>query len=136
MFINTVTTDAYRGAGRPEATDAIERLMDTIARELHLDPAEMRWRNFLRDLSRPTCVDLLYDSGNYPAAVDKALALVGYEALRAEQQRLRAQGRYLGLASHPIWRSPGLARRSSCRPAWAGGRAVPFVSSPRAWRRC
>ena len=66
MFINTVTTDAYRGAGRPEATDAIERLMDTIARELHLDPAEMWWRNFLRDLSRPTCVDLLYDSGNYP----------------------------------------------------------------------
>ena len=96
MFINKVTTDAYRGAGRPEATDAIERLMDTIARELHLDPAEIRWRNFLRDLSRPTCVDLLYDSGNYPAAVDKALALVGYEALRAEQQRLRAQGRLPG----------------------------------------
>ena len=133
VFTNKVATDAYRGAGRPEATYAIERLMDTIARELHLDPAEVRRRNFLRDLSRPTPAGLLYDSGNYEAALDKALAMVGYEALRAEQQRLRTQGRYLGLASRPMLRSPGLARRSSCRPAWEGGRAVPFGSSPRAW---
>jgi len=97
VFTNKVATDAYRGAGRPEATYAIERLMDTIARELHLDPAEVRRRNFLRDFSRPTPAGLLYDSGNYQAALDKALAMVGYEALRAEQQRLRAQGRYLGI---------------------------------------
>jgi carbon-monoxide dehydrogenase large subunit len=97
VFTNKVATDAYRGAGRPEATYAIERLMDTMARALHLDPAEVRRRNFLRDLSRPTPAGLLYDSGNYEAALDKALALVGYEALRAEQQRLRAQGRYLGI---------------------------------------
>src|SRR5499433_3169658 len=97
VFTNKVATDAYRGAGRPEAAYAIERLMDTIARELHLEPAEVRRRNFLRDFSRPTPAGLLYDSGNYQAALDKALAIVGYEALRAEQQRLRAQGRYLGI---------------------------------------
>src|SRR2546426_7656385 len=97
VFTNKVATDAYRGAGRPEAAYAIERLMDTIARELNLDPAEVRRRNFLRDFSRPTPAGLVYDSGNYEAALDKALALVGYEALRAEQQRLRAQGRYLGI---------------------------------------
>jgi len=94
---NKVAADAYRGAGRPEAAYAIERLMDTIARELHLDPAEVRRRNFLHDFSRPTPAGLLYDSGNYEAALDKALAMVDYAALRAEQQRLRAQGRYLGI---------------------------------------
>ena len=82
VFTNKMATDAYRGAGRPEATYAIERLMDTIARELHLDPAEVRRRNFLRDFSRPTPAGLLYDSGNYQAALDKALALLGYEALQ------------------------------------------------------
>ena len=97
VFTNKMATDAYRGAGRPEAAYAIERLMDTIARELNLDPAEVRRRNFLRDFSRPTPAGLVYDSGNYQAALDKALAMVGYEALRAEQQRLRAQGRYLGI---------------------------------------
>ena len=96
VFTNKVATDAYRGAGRPEAAYAIERLMDTIAGELDLDPAEVRRRNFLRDFSRPTPAGL-YDSGNYQAALDKALAMVDYEALRAEQQRLRAQGRYLGI---------------------------------------
>ena len=75
VFTNKVATDAYRGAGRPEAAYAIERLMDTIAGELHLDPAEVRRRNFcaiFRGL-RPL---LLYDSGNYQAALDKALAMV------------------------------------------------------------
>src|SRR5262249_10824084 len=74
VFTNKRATDAYRGAGRPEAAYAIERLMDTIARELDLDPAEVRRRNFLRDFSRPTPAGLLYDSGNYQAALDKALA--------------------------------------------------------------
>src|SRR5712691_8348543 len=90
VFTNKVATDAYRGAGRPEATYAIERLMDTIARELNLDPAEVRRKNFIKDFAKPTPAGLLYDSGNYQAALDKALAMVGYEALRAEQQRLRA----------------------------------------------
>jgi carbon-monoxide dehydrogenase large subunit len=97
VFTNKVAADAYRGAGRPEAAYAIERLMDTIARELGLDPAEVRRRNFIRDFAKPTPAGLVYDSGNYQAALDKALTIVNYDALRAEQQRLRAQGRYLGI---------------------------------------
>jgi carbon-monoxide dehydrogenase large subunit len=97
VFTNKVATDAYRGAGRPEAAYAIERLMDTIARELNLDPAEVRRKNFITDFSQPTPAGLVYDSGNYQAALDKALEIVGYQELRAEQQRLRDQGRYLGI---------------------------------------
>lgn len=97
VFTNKVATDAYRGAGRPEAAYAIERLMDTIARELHLDPTDVRRKNFIHDFSKPTPAGLLYDSGNYTAPFDKALALIGYQELRAEQARLRAQGRYMGI---------------------------------------
>ena len=97
VFTNKVATDAYRGAGRPEATYAIERLMDTIARELNLDPAEVRRKNFIHDFSKPTPAGLMYDSGNYVAPLDKALQLIGYQELRAEQQRLRQQGRYMGI---------------------------------------
>jgi carbon-monoxide dehydrogenase large subunit len=96
VFTNKVATDAYRGAGRPEATYAIERLMDTIARE----PIWTQRRcggGISYAIFAATPAGLLYDSGNYQAALDKALAMVGYEALRAEQQRLRAQGRYLGI---------------------------------------
>jgi aerobic carbon-monoxide dehydrogenase large subunit len=97
VFTNKVATDAYRGAGRPEAAYAIERLMDTIAHELHLDPAEVRRKNFIKDFAKPTPAGLVYDSGNYQPALDKALQLIGYDALRAEQKRLRAQGRYMGI---------------------------------------
>ena len=71
--------------------------MDTIARELNLDPAEVRRKNFIQDFAKPTPAGLMYDSGNYPIALDKALQIVGYQELRAEQQRLRQQGRYLGI---------------------------------------
>jgi carbon-monoxide dehydrogenase large subunit len=97
VFTNKVATDAYRGAGRPEAAYAIERLMDVIARELNLDPVDVRRKNFIRDFSQPTPAGLHYDSGNYPLALDKALEIIGYDELRAEQQRLREQGRYLGI---------------------------------------
>jgi aerobic carbon-monoxide dehydrogenase large subunit len=97
VFTNKVATDAYRGAGRPEAAYAIERLMDSIAHELNLDVAEVRRKNFIRDFSQPTPAGLLYDSGNYQPALDKALEIIGYDQLRAEQKRLREQGRYLGI---------------------------------------
>jgi carbon-monoxide dehydrogenase large subunit len=97
VFTNKVATDAYRGAGRPEAAYAIERLMDTIARELNMDPAEVRRKNFIHDFAQPTPAGLVYDSGNYQPALDKALQIIGYDALRAEQKQLREQGRYLGI---------------------------------------
>ena len=98
-FTNKVATDAYRGAGRPEATLVIERTMDLIARELDMDPVEVRRKNFAQpdDFPLPVATGLAYDSGNYQAALDKALEMVGYEDLRAEQARLRAEGRYMGI---------------------------------------
>ncbi|HLT09784.1 MAG TPA: xanthine dehydrogenase family protein molybdopterin-binding subunit, partial [Micromonosporaceae bacterium] len=92
VFTNTTKTDAYRGAGRPEATYAIERIMDELAAELGLDPVEVRRRNWIRHEEFPftTVAGLVYDSGNYEAATDKALALLGYDELRAEQAARRA----------------------------------------------
>lgn len=94
VFTNTVPTGAYRGAGRPEATYLLERTMDAIARELHLDPSEVRRRNLIASDAFPyrTVHGVLYDSGNYPAALDRALELVNYADWRAKQQeRLQAQ---------------------------------------------
>ncbi len=98
-FTNKVATDAYRGAGRPEATLVIERTMDLIARELDMDPVELRRKNFAQpdDFPLPVATGLAYDSGNYQAALDKALEMVGYQDLRAEQKRLREEGRYMGI---------------------------------------
>ena len=94
VFTNTTKTDAYRGAGRPEATYAIERIMDDLASELGLDPLEVRRRNWIAHAEFPytTVAGLTYDTGNYEAATEKALQLFGYDALRAEQQARRESG--------------------------------------------
>jgi len=84
---NTVPVSAYRGAGRPEATATIEHAVDLLARELGMDPAELRRRNFIGEDRFPytTATGATYDSGRYAAALERALEAVGYEALRAEQ---------------------------------------------------
>ncbi|HUG42934.1 MAG TPA: molybdopterin cofactor-binding domain-containing protein [Acidobacteriota bacterium] len=89
VFTNTAPVDAYRGAGRPEATYVVERLMDQAARETGLDPAEIRRRNFVPPDAFPfqTQVALQYDSGNYQGALARAQELVGYDQLREEQRR-------------------------------------------------
>lgn len=94
VFTTKMPTDAYRGAGRPEATYAIERVMDELAAELNLDPLEVRRRNWIRHEEFPftTIAGLTYDSGNYEAATEKALALFGYDKLRAEQADRRDRG--------------------------------------------
>ncbi len=94
VFTNKVGTDAYRGAGRPEATFAIERLMDDLAAELDMDPLELRRKNWIGHDEFPfsTVAGLEYDSGNYEAATDKALELFGYDEMRAEQKRRRDAG--------------------------------------------
>ncbi|MPZ80162.1 MAG: molybdopterin-dependent oxidoreductase [Actinophytocola sp.] len=94
VFTNKTPTDAYRGAGRPEATYAIERLMDELAAELGVDPMEVREKNWIKHEEFPftTVAGLTYDSGNYEAATAKAKELFGYDALRAEQKERRERG--------------------------------------------
>jgi aerobic carbon-monoxide dehydrogenase large subunit len=98
-FTNKMATDAYRGAGRPEATYVVERALDLVAAELGMDPAEVRRKNFPAADEFPfhTATGLEYDSGNYQAALDKAQSLIGYDQLRAEQKAARAEGRIVGV---------------------------------------
>jgi len=101
VVTNTNPIVAYRGAGRPEACAAIERAMDLYAAEIGQDPAEVRRRNFVRREQFPftTAVGTAYDSGDYEAALDRLLEAAGYEELRKEQARRRAEGgpRQLGI---------------------------------------
>jgi carbon-monoxide dehydrogenase large subunit len=111
--------DAYRGAGRPEASYLIERMVDRFAAELGMDPTEVRRRNFIPPTEFPydNGLGLLpYDSGNYAPALDKALATINYPQLRAEQAALRAQGRYLGIGISSYVEICGVAPT-----AWANG---------------
>ena len=98
---NTTPTGAYRGAGRPEASAALERAVDLFADEAGLDPADVRRRNFVRPDAFPftTPTGTTYDSGNYEGSLDRALAAAGYEDLLAEQVQRRANGdpRLLGI---------------------------------------
>ena len=99
VFTNKMATDAYRGAGRPEATYLIERMIDLVALELGKDLADIRFKNFPqpKDFPYSTATGVVYDSGNYHASLKKALDLVGYKKLRQEQKKLWKQGRYLGI---------------------------------------
>ena len=99
VFTNKMSTDAYRGAGRPEATYVVERVMDVVAAELGLDPIEVRRRNFPKVDEFPfhTATGLEYDSGDYEAALAKALDLSGYQSLRQQQATARAAGKLMGI---------------------------------------
>jgi carbon-monoxide dehydrogenase large subunit len=99
VFTNRTPTGPYRGAGRPEASYIIERLADLAARETGLDPAEIRRRNLVRDGDFPfrSPSGLTYDSGRYAFTLDRALQILEYDRLRAEQAAARRKGRYLGV---------------------------------------
>jgi carbon-monoxide dehydrogenase large subunit len=92
VFTHTTPTDAYRGAGRPEATYAIERAVDTLARKLDMDPAELRRRNFITEFPATIASGLTIDSGDYHASLDVALEQTDYDGIRAEQQARRSRG--------------------------------------------
>jgi carbon-monoxide dehydrogenase large subunit len=98
-FTNCVPTDAYRGAGRPEATHGIERMVDLLAAELKMDPAELRLKNFVGndEFPFPTATGLMYDSGNYAEPLKKALADVDYAGFRRDQARARQDGKLVGI---------------------------------------
>ena len=99
VFTNKTPTDAYRGAGRPEATYFVERGMDMLARRLGMDPAELRRRNFIPADRFPyaTQMGAVYDSGDYAKALDRALANAGWRELQRQRDAARAEGRLVGL---------------------------------------
>ncbi len=99
VFNNATPTDAYRGAGRPEATFLLERLIDLVAGKLDMDPVEIRRRNLLPAFEdgHDVSTGLTYDSGDYEATMDLALGHIGYDDLCSEQASLREQGRYIGI---------------------------------------
>ncbi len=127
VLTNTVPTDAYRGAGRPEATYVIERVMDLVAREIGIDPAEVRRRNFVQaeDFPYTSVVGLNYDSGNYAGTLALALKNIGYDQLRAEQKQLRDSGskRMIGIGLSSYMEICGLAPSSVAGATGFGGGA-------------
>jgi len=96
---NTVWVDAYRGAGRPEASYVVERLVDLAAREMNMDPVEIRRKNFIpaSDFPYQTPVAFLYDSGNYAAVMDKVVEMANYSQMRTDQKKAREEGRLVGI---------------------------------------
>ena len=99
ILTNRVPTDPYRGAGRPEATHLVERMVDLVADELKMDPVDVRKKNFIQPKDFPFTqhFGLVVDSGDYEKSLDKALQLAGYDDLRKKQAEMRKQGRYMGI---------------------------------------
>ena len=118
VFTNKTPTDAYRGAGRPEATYFVERAMDMLAREIDMDPAELRRKNFIRPDQFPyrTPLGAVYDSGDYEKALDRALETAGWAQLRAERDAARADGRVVGLGLSMYVESCGLGPSAMVSP--------------------
>src|SRR5215468_5792498 len=109
VYTNRTPTGPYRGAGHPEASFLIERMVDEVARELALDPVEVRRMNFVPPSAMPHRLPtgLTLDSGDYAANMEAALELAGYAQLRAKQARLRAEGRHLGIGLATFSESSG-----------------------------
>src|SRR5919197_1368980 len=122
VFTNKVPTDPYRGAGRPEATHLVERMMDKLAAEIEMDPAALRQKNFIRPEEFPftQTFGLVTDSGDYEKAMDKALELVGYKDLRQKQAELRKQGRYMGIGLSTWIELCGFGPAAAMAPATGG----------------
>lgn len=123
-YTNTSPTDAYRGAGRPEALYVVERLIDHAARQVGEDPAEFRRQNFIPEeafpYESPVSSPLPYDSGDYEKALDKALELVDYESVRERQEEARDEGRYLGVGLSSYIEACGVAP-SQVWSEWGAG---------------
>ncbi len=109
VFTNTSPVDAYRGAGRPEATYVVERLVETAAREMKIDPAEIRRKNFIRSFPYQTPVALLYDTGNYDATLDAAVKMADVAGFAARKKASEAKGKLRGLGYAAYIEACGIA---------------------------
>jgi len=130
VVTNTTPVSAYRGAGRPEATAAVERAIDLFAAEIGMDPAAVRFKNLLPPFTSPheTAFGAVYDTGDYPAALEKVLAAAGYEGLRKEQAALRSAGGPvqvgIGLSCYVEITGGGSLSENSTVEVFADGTAV------------
>ena len=112
MFTNTAPVDAYRGAGRPEATYVVERIVETAARELGIDPAELRRRNFIKTFPYATPVGLTYDTGDYEATMARAIELADVAGFEARKAASAAKGLKRGLGYSAYIEACGIAPSS------------------------
>jgi len=109
VYTNTVPVDAYRGAGRPEATFVVERLIEVAARELEIDPAELRKRNFIKKFPHQTPVIMTYDAGDYHASLKKALELADYEGFGRRKRESARNGKLRGVGLSTYIEACGIA---------------------------
>jgi aerobic carbon-monoxide dehydrogenase large subunit len=112
VFTNTAPVDAYRGAGRPEATYTVERIVETAARELGIDPAELRRRNFIRSFPYASPVGLTYDTGDYDATMDRAVELAEVAGFEARRKASEAKGLKRGIGYSAYIEACGIAPSS------------------------
>lgn len=120
VYTHTSPVDAYRGAGRPEATFLIERIVETAARETGMDPAEIRRRNFVRTFPHQTPVIMNYDAGDYEASLDKALALIDYKGFAARKAEAARRGKLRGIGFSTYIEACGLAPSAAVGSLGAG----------------
>src|SRR6267143_494871 len=122
VLTNRVPTDPYRGAGRPEATHLVERMVDLVAGEIGMDPVAIRRKNFIQPKDFPFTQNfgLVVDSGDYEKALNRALELAGYDDLRKQQADLRKKGRYLGIGFSTWIELCGFGPSAATAPATGG----------------
>jgi carbon-monoxide dehydrogenase large subunit len=120
VYTNTTPVDAYRGAGRPEASYLLERLMETSARQLNVDPAELRRTNFITQFPHQTPVIMAYDIGDFGAALDKALEAIDYKGFPARKAVSKANGKLRGLGFSCYIEACGIAPSKAVGSLGAG----------------
>jgi aerobic carbon-monoxide dehydrogenase large subunit len=120
VYTNTVPVDAYRGAGRPEATFVVERLVEVGARELGLDPADLRRKNFIRKFPHQTPVIMAYDAGDYEASLKKALELADHKGYAKRKRESERRGRLRGIGFSTYIEACGIAPSQAVGSLGAG----------------
>jgi carbon-monoxide dehydrogenase large subunit len=120
VYTNTAPVDAYRGAGRPEATYVVERLVETAAREMKIDPAEFRRRNFITSFPHQTPVIMNYDAGDYHASLEKALELADYKGFPARKAAAASNGKLRGIGLSTYIEACGIAPSAAIGSLGAG----------------
>ena len=120
VYTNTAPVDAYRGAGRPEATYLLERVMETAARELNVSPAELRRRNFVREFPYQTPVIMCYDAGDYEASLDAAMRAIDYEGFASRKAEAERRGKKRGIGMSCYIEACGIAPSQAVGSLGAG----------------